>query len=699
MSLGIIGGQSQPQTAAQILARLTGASTLAAGALLFGAGTSSLSTLTIGTTGQHLGVVSGNPAWTDTFASAKTFSAGLTVSGGTITVPTGSITATSGGNLTWSAATAFTGGGTLALGGFTLTVPATGTAALLATANAFNAAQSITAANSLTVLAAATQDAIQLSPRAGGTGSYITSITTGVLTGSYTMTIPATNTNDTFAMLGTAQTFSAANTFSAGAASTSTTTGTVIVSGSGGVGIGGALNVGGSAAIGGSLTVDLGSGALPSTGGFNLKVANIDGATPVITGESFGAYGLTFNGYTASGTRSAKTALSAGSGMVQIVAAAWDGSGYVVPGYSEMVVNGTISGTNRGIKHRFYGVLQNATAYAEWFSLYGTSGTDPSGVLSIGGTYTAGNGLIQLPAGTTKAYGIAFDGTANLYRSAAGVITSDGALTLTGALTANNSISQSYTSAATTSTYTASFGTTFNGAFTTGSVAALYGTATYSGTTATAGLNLNAAQFLCSPSLSGAVAAVNYIGTYQSVGTPGGVNNYYANATLIGAYCDAKINCSATSGNAVASVVAVLGRAEAVGNNASGTLTVPEVAAFKSDLSQLICATGGATLAITSVYGLRLPAFTPYGSGTVTITNRYGISQEDANSTNIFAGASTFTKGVIVGTAAALVTSNVAMNNGAGVSAGTITNAPSVGNPTKWIPINDNGTTRYIPAW
>ena len=36
---------------------------------------------------------------------------------------------------------AFTGGGTLATGGLTLTVPATGTAALLATANVFTAAQ------------------------------------------------------------------------------------------------------------------------------------------------------------------------------------------------------------------------------------------------------------------------------------------------------------------------------------------------------------------------------------------------------------------------------------------------------------------------------------------------------------------------------------------------------------------------------
>jgi hypothetical protein len=37
--------------------------------------------------------------------------------------------------------------------------------------------------------------------------------------------------------------------------------------------------------------------------------------------------------------------------------------------------------------------------------------------------------------------------------------------------------------------------------------------------------------------------------------------------------------------------------------------------------------------------------------------------------------------------------------NGASSSTGTLTNAPSAGNPTKWIAIDDNGTTRHIPAW
>lgn len=49
--------------------------------------------------------------------------------------------------------------------------------------------------------------------------------------------------------------------------------------------------------------------------------------------------------------------------------------------------------------------------------------------------------------------------------------------------------------------------------------------------------------------------------------------------------------------------------------------------------------------------------------------------------------------------ASALITTNLDMNNGAGVGAGTLTNAPTAGNPTKWVPFNDNGTTRYIPTW
>jgi hypothetical protein len=51
-----------------------------------------------------------------------------------------------------------------------------------------------------------------------------------------------------------------------------------------------------------------------------------------------------------------------------------------------------------------------------------------------------------------------------------------------------------------------------------------------------------------------------------------------------------------------------------------------------------------------------------------------------------------------------MIRTKTSYTNGAGTGSGvTFTNAPgasgSTGNPTKWIPIDDNGTTRYIPAF
>ena len=55
--------------------------------------------------------------------------------------------------------------------------------------------------------------------------------------------------------------------------------------------------------------------------------------------------------------------------------------------------------------------------------------------------------------------------------------------------------------------------------------------------------------------------------------------------------------------------------------------------------------------------------------------------------------------GALTLNSATLLATNTTLTNGAGSSTGTLTNAPAAGNPTKWIAINDNGTTRYIPAW
>lgn len=58
-----------------------------------------------------------------------------------------------------------------------------------------------------------------------------------------------------------------------------------------------------------------------------------------------------------------------------------------------------------------------------------------------------------------------------------------------------------------------------------------------------------------------------------------------------------------------------------------------------------------------------------------------------------------FLSGGITSGATTLHTTSVALTNGAAANTATLTNAPAAGNPTKWVPINDNGTTRYIPCW
>lgn len=57
------------------------------------------------------------------------------------------------------------------------------------------------------------------------------------------------------------------------------------------------------------------------------------------------------------------------------------------------------------------------------------------------------------------------------------------------------------------------------------------------------------------------------------------------------------------------------------------------------------------------------------------------------------------TTGLVTLGSATLLATNIALTNNAAAATATLTNAPVAGNPTKWIPINDNGTVRNIPAW
>lgn len=88
---------------------------------------------------------------------------------------------------------------------------------------------------------------------------------------------------------------------------------------------------------------------------------------------------------------------------------------------------------------------------------------------------------------------------------------------------------------------------------------------------------------------------------------------------------------------------------------------------------------------------------TAFWTDQVAGANNYAFrSVGDAKSA--LGGALTVAGGITHGSAT-LLTTSIALTNGAAANTGTLTNAPSVGNPTKWIPINDNGTTRHIPAW
>jgi hypothetical protein len=91
------------------------------------------------------------------------------------------------------------------------------------------------------------------------------------------------------------------------------------------------------------------------------------------------------------------------------------------------------------------------------------------------------------------------------------------------------------------------------------------------------------------------------------------------------------------------------------------------------------------------------------GTGQTTFSNTTDATSTTAAAVVVSGGVG-IAKSLIIGGAltvnsATLIKSNTTLTNGAAAAAGTLLNAPAAGNPTKWIPINDNGTTRYVPAW
>lgn len=118
--------------------------------------------------------------------------------------------------------------------------------------------------------------------------------------------------------------------------------------------------------------------------------------------------------------------------------------------------------------------------------------------------------------------------------------------------------------------------------------------------------------------------------------------------------------------------------------------------------------TNGGTLAMTlnekglhiggGVNSAATPGDLTIGRGGTSAVIYFGSSggqyvYYDGSKYNVVGGA------IALANATYLMRNTVSWTNNSAAATGTLTNAPTAGNPTKWIAIDDNGTTRYIPAW
>jgi len=135
-------------------------------------------------------------------------------------------------------------------------------------------------------------------------------------------------------------------------------------------------------------------------------------------------------------------------------------------------------------------------------------------------------------------------------------------------------------------------------------------------------------------------------------------------------------------------VTVVNGSAYIMAFNASGSIVNCDLIANPTN-SKSCGTTGGRWSNVFSVLG--------NFSGAVTCSTTLAVS-----STTTMTGLLTANGGITVVGGANLLTTNTDLtnqNSGNTASLGAVSNAPIPGDPTKWIAINDNGTTRYIPTW
>lgn len=114
--------------------------------------------------------------------------------------------------------------------------------------------------------------------------------------------------------------------------------------------------------------------------------------------------------------------------------------------------------------------------------------------------------------------------------------------------------------------------------------------------------------------------------------------------------------------------------------------------------------TAFAALGITVVSDLSI-GFSSTSTGTSNIAAMdTGLKRSSAGIVEVNNGtAGTYrdlkARDVIINGATNLLKTSAALTDNAAAQVGTLTNAPTAGNPTKWVRIDDNGTARFIPCW
>lgn len=104
---------------------------------------------------------------------------------------------------------------------------------------------------------------------------------------------------------------------------------------------------------------------------------------------------------------------------------------------------------------------------------------------------------------------------------------------------------------------------------------------------------------------------------------------------------------------------------------------------------------GGVNTEISVGPGNPVWRFNNSGHFIALVDNAYDIGASGATRPRtLYLGTSIVTPG-----GASFHTTSTALTDGAAAQVGTLTNAPTAGNPNKWVAINDNGTLRYIPTW